>query len=66
MTKGVAAFISEKQDNAIIGVADPLKVLAMNAKASNLKVFQSFGCEDSIYNHLNMLIQVDKGHQAEI
>jgi len=66
MTKGVAAFIKEKQNNAIIGVVDPLKVLQMSKKAEKMKVLQSFGCEDSVYNHLHMLIECDKGKQAEI
>lgn len=66
MTKGVAAFIKEKQNNTILGIVDPLKVLQMELKASKMRVFQSFGCEDSVYNHLHMLVEVDKGKQAEI
>lgn len=61
MTKGVAAFIKEKQNNTILGVVDPLKVLQMQTKAAKMKVFQSFGCEDSVYNHLHMLIEIEKG-----
>jgi hypothetical protein len=30
----------------------------MSEKAEKLKVFQFFGCEDTIYNHLHMLIEV--------
>lgn len=29
-------------------------------------MFQFFGCEDSIYNHLNMLLEVQKGRKEEI
>ena len=29
-------------------------------------VFQSFGCEDSVYNHLLMLIDLEKGKKDEI
>lgn len=45
----------------ITGIMDPLKVLNLEDKASNTKVFNVFGCEDSVYNHLNMLVQIDKG-----
>lgn len=38
MTKGVAAFIKEKQNNAIIGIIDPLRALKMEQKTKNLKV----------------------------
>lgn len=50
----------------IIGIMDPLKVLSLEEKATNIKTFNVFGCEDSVYNHLNMLVQIDKGKEAEI
>ena len=39
MTKGIAAFIRDKQDNMIIGVMDPHHILHMDKKAPKLKVF---------------------------
>lgn len=38
----------------------------MEEKVESLKVFNVFGCEDSVYNHLHMLVEIDKGKQAEI
>jgi len=45
---------------------DPHKVLELQKKAPNARVYQSFGCEDAVYNHLHMLIECDKGKHQEI
>ena len=64
--KGISAFIKEKQNNQIIGVIDPKNKLDLESKLSKSVVFNTFGCEDSVYNHLLVLINIDKGKQAEI
>ena len=66
MTKGVCAFIKEKLNNSIIGMVDPNKMLELANKASKMKTFQYFGLEDSVYNHLHMLIELRKGKGSEI
>lgn len=66
MTKGIAAFIREKDENMIIGVMDPRNILQMDQKSPNLRIYQCFGCEDAVYNHMHMLIECDRGKQAEI
>jgi hypothetical protein len=38
----------------------------METKAKDFKVFDFFGCEDSVVNHLSLLLNLDKGKQAEI
>jgi len=40
--------------------------LDLESKLSKSVVFNTFGCEDSVYNHLLVLINIDKGKQAEI
>jgi hypothetical protein len=45
----------------IIGVMDPHHVLHMDKKAPKFRVYQSFGCEDAVYNHLHMLIECENG-----
>lgn len=39
MTKGIAAFVRDKQDNMIVGVMDPHRILDIEKKASGLRVF---------------------------
>ena len=36
----------------------------MKEKEQDIKIFQSFGCEDSVYNHLNMLVDIDNGKKT--
>jgi len=38
----------------------------MASKTTKVKEIQSFGCEDSVYNHLHLLVEISKGKQAEI
>lgn len=66
MTKGVSAFIKEKQNNQIIGLMDPNDMLNLSKKICNMKPMQTFGCEDSVYNHLHLMLEIDKGKHAEI
>jgi CRP-like cAMP-binding protein len=66
VTKGVTAFVRTRNHNMIIGVIDPLQILKMETKAKDFKVFDFFGCEDSVVNHLSLLLNLDKGKQAEI
>jgi hypothetical protein len=39
MTKGIAAFIKEKQNNEIFGIVDCQSKLEINVSVNNLKVF---------------------------
>jgi hypothetical protein len=66
MTSGVAAFIETKKNNFIIGVIDSNNILKMDTKANGIKVFKYFGCEDTVYNHLHLLLEVRKGRTTEI
>ena len=66
MTKGVAAFIKSPNNSAIISVIDPNGNLPIKRKAKGMKTLQFFGCEDSVYNHLKTLIEVDEGRTNEI
>jgi hypothetical protein len=66
MTAGVAAFIETKKNNSIIGVIDANNILNMSTKADGIKVFNYFGCEDTVYNHLKMLIDIRKGKTNEV
>ncbi len=66
MTAGVAAFIETKKNNSIIGVIDSNNILNMSTKADGIKVFNYFGCEDTVYNHLKMLIDIRKGKTNEV
>ena len=62
MTRGVSAFVRNYQPQTIIGVIDPCSLL----KSKKFKPLQFFGCEDSVFNHLNMLLEIDKGKDSEI
>jgi hypothetical protein len=66
MTKGIAAFIETKKNNSIIGVIDSNNILKMSKIANGIKVFKFFGCEDTVFNHLHLLLEVRKGRSTEI
>lgn len=69
MTKGIAAFVSthnQTLDSVIVAVMDPLNVLKIRKKKSQTAVFQYFGCEDSVLNHLQMLMDISQGKSAEV
>lgn len=66
MTKGVAAFTMSTNCNQILGVIDPNDSLPIKKRCPDLKVFQFFGIEDTIYNHLHMLHEVNEGREDEI
>jgi hypothetical protein len=41
-------------------------MLQLPEKWSKIQQVQSFGCEDSVFNHLHMLLEVDKGKKSDI
>lgn len=66
MTKGVALFVKPEKGREIIGVVDPESKLRMQETAKKLKNFQYFGCEDSVQNHMIMMVNVEKGHGVDV
>lgn len=69
MTRGIAAFTSTDDhihDTKIIAVVDPYNILQFRKRKSPTQVFQYFGCEDSVLNHLLMLLDVESGRAAEV
>ena len=38
----------------------------MKEKEQDIKIFESFGCEDSVFNHLKMLVDIDNGKKDEV
>lgn len=61
MVKGVAAFTNNSQNNSIIGVIDPERLIRNSAKMESFKVF---GCEDSVINHLWVLLECNYNNNS--
>ena len=58
MVKGVAAFTN---NNSIIGLIDPQRLVKNSAK---MKSFKVFGCEDSVINHLWVLLECEYNNNS--
>ena len=56
MTSGLAAFVIPRQNGMIFAIIDPDDY---NEQRRTGKVFQYFGCEDSVYNHCKLLLDLD-------
>ena len=52
MIKGLAGFTLPERSGMIFGVIDPAQILGWQ---NDLRVFQFFGMEDTIFNHINLL-----------
>lgn len=67
MTKGLAAFVLPLQSNMIFSIIDPLSLLEANGflNGHDVQLFQYFGLEDSVYNHLKLLIDLNNGVEID-
>ena len=68
MTRGAAAFLdfNLNKDNNIVGVVDPNYDLPLRRISTEIDIFQFFGVEDSVYNHLYTLHEVKCHRVSEI
>lgn len=55
MIKGLASFILPSMSNMIFAIIDPEETITAHKKRY-MKTFQYFGMEDSVMNHLRMII----------
>ena len=65
LKKGLAAFILPKMSGMIYAVLDPEEQLSKSTKRK-MQTFQYFGCEDSVYNHLKLIIDEKNGKETKI
>lgn len=63
MTKGLASFNIPEMSQMIFAVVDPQEQL--NLRGMKMNVFQYFGMEDSVLNHINLLMSVEKGSKFQ-
>jgi hypothetical protein len=64
MTKGLGAFILPKLSGMVFAIIDPQKT--MNKSGRRMHLFQYHGIEDSIYNHLRLMLTKKKGEDTVI
>ena len=65
-TKGLAAFVLPKMSGMVYAIIDPEKQLFKNSIKKKMRVFQYYGMEDSIYNHLRLLVEKKANHSTKI
>lgn len=64
MIKGVAAFTNNTENNSIIGLIDPNCILKIPENDIKIEMFKVFGCEDSVVNHLWVLLECNSNNNA--
>lgn len=63
MTKGLSSFILPLQSNMIFSIIDPENVMGRldYLHGSQIKLLQYFGLEDSVFNHLSIILNQRNG-----